>query len=150
MLVPPGGGGGDELPRCGRSARSGSEGRPGTGPSHTPGHRRLQPHAGPSPWHPALEALKEELVVQDLVPARSQAPTLHKVYLFTKGFKPSRKESFRLGRAQLRGSCIRFLWLQTTENESLTVPEARSPKSRCSLQSLGENPSCLFQLLGAP
>ena len=64
----------------------------------------LQPHTCPSLWHPASEVLKAELVVQDLIPAPSQAQTLHRAYLFPKGFKPGREESFNLERAPLRGS----------------------------------------------
>lgn len=91
MLVPPGaGGGGERVARVWEQCTQWLRGPAGhRSLPHSQCHGRLQPHAGPSPWHPASEALKEELVVQDLVPAGSQAPTLHRVYLFTKGFKPS-------------------------------------------------------------
>lgn len=87
------------------AAGGGSAGRVRrTGPSHTPSATGGCSHRRPSPWHPAAEALKAELVVQDRVPAGSQAQTPCRVDLCTKGFDPSTGECFHPDRAQLRGS----------------------------------------------
>ena len=116
------------LPRL-EKAKEPPDRRSGTG-TVPPTHGRPRPH-DPSPLHPASGLWRETWIwgsPSSLTPAQA----LHRVCLFTKGFKSSREESFNLERARPGGRgpsshLCKFPVAKTTENYSLPVWRSEVP-----------------------
>lgn len=124
-------------------------------PSHTwEATATPPPVQGPCTLHPGLWRETRMWGSPSLTPAQA----LHRVRLFTKGFKSSKEESFNPERAWPRGrgpSSHLGKFPVASNNRKLSSPslEVRSPKSRCGqgcdpFGGSRKDPSCLFQLWG--